>query len=162
MVERSTDPPKWVAKRGFGGFTRQNPSTLMPKSKKSLVWTNSLSTADPRHTKPSQARKFVNTSSTPMPASAVPSYWLPVNQASQEPSREAQEKPSREAQEKKIFLSCRATRCEDWSTLRQMLPSRGYHKGCQPPKWGTSPAITPTFHVSRPMRYPKINSLMTT
>lgn len=142
-----------VAKRGYGGFTRHYWAASIPrKSYNTLVWVNRWSNPlDLRHTTPSQASKFV---STPPLASKVPLYWVPVPEA---PLKSF----SRAAEEKRVYDSFPATRGEEWSSMRQMLPSKGYHKGSKPPRWGTSQEITSINYISRPLRYSKVNSLMT-
>lgn len=145
-------PNTTTTKRGFGGFTRHYWSKLPKKDYNSLAWVNiSSNHIDPRHTKPTQAKKFVK---NPIPASMVPSYWVPVPET---PLKFF----SRAAEEERLYASFPATRCEEWSSLRQMLPSKGYHKGSQPPKWGTSGDITPINYRSRPHQYRDVNSLMT-
>ena len=149
-MEQSSNPP--VAKRGFGGFTKNYWSAIPRKDYNRQVWVNSPSDpSDLRHTKPIQAKKFFR---TPIPASKVPSYWVPVPEA---PPKFF----SRAAEEEKIYTSFPATRCEEWSCLRAMLPSKGYHKSSHPPKWGISKDITPTIYTSRPRQYSAVNSLMT-
>ena len=60
-----------------------------------------------------------------------------------------------------IYPSHPSTRCEEYSTLRQMLPSSGSFVGQSPPNWGTSYAFPP-INIPRPARrYPIINSPMT-
>lgn len=54
-----------------------------------------------------------------------------------------------------------STRCEEWSTLRQMLPSRGRPSRIRPANWGTHYAPPPSMEGSIQRRFPHINSPMT-
>lgn len=81
------------------------------------------------------------------------SHWIPSMEA---PLRSFERPPARE-----IFVSHPSTRCEEYSTLRQMLPSAGSAWKRSPPDWGTSLGFPPV-HIDRPPnRFPKINSPMT-
>lgn len=60
-----------------------------------------------------------------------------------------------------IFKSHPSTRCEEYSTLRQMLPSNGSLYRISPPNWGTGCGV-PVYYTERPQRrFPTINSPMT-
>ncbi|XP_060568421.1 uncharacterized protein LOC132727024 [Ruditapes philippinarum] len=60
-----------------------------------------------------------------------------------------------------IYRSHQSTRCEDYSTLRQMLPSEGSVRKINPPSWGTSYSLPPLC-IDRPAkRFPLVNSPMT-
>lgn len=54
-----------------------------------------------------------------------------------------------------------STRCEQWSTLIQILPSRGYQLPRRPPNWGTGHSPAPVMSVTGVRRFPHINSPMT-
>lgn len=54
-----------------------------------------------------------------------------------------------------------STRCEEFSTLRQMLPSQGRPVHSRPPNWGTHYAAPPSMEGSIQRRFPHINSPMT-
>ena len=57
-----------------------------------------------------------------------------------------------------------AKQCQEWSTLRQMLPSKGATSNKSPPQWGTNSPDPPStlFNDRRDRtRFPKINSSMT-
>lgn len=60
-----------------------------------------------------------------------------------------------------IYRSHPATRCEDYSTLRQMLPSYGSISKINPPNWGTSYSLPPLIADKSPKRFPLVNSPMT-
>eukprot|EP00795_Rhopilema_esculentum_P003020 gene3020-1284_t len=62
----------------------------------------------------------------------------------------------------KNYPSSQATRCEEWSTLRQTLPSRGYHERGSAPRWGTAGVLIPPRAAREySKRFPHINSPMT-
>lgn len=146
--------PASIVRRGFGGYTRHFWSASIPKKPyNELAWVNCRYTpADLRSTAPVQARKFL---STPRPASEVPSYWVPAPEA---PLKSF----SRAAEETALYSSSPATRTEVWSTLRQMLPSKGHYIRRKAARWGVSDELAPPLVVEeKPKRYPAINSLMT-
>ena len=60
-----------------------------------------------------------------------------------------------------IFNSHPANRCEEYSTLRQMLPSEGSVGKINPPNWGTSFSLPPLIEGKSPKRFPLVNSPMT-
>ena len=84
----------------------------------------------------------------------IPTYWIPVPDI---PMKYF----SRSKEEKEIHISAPSSRCEQWSTLRQMLPSKGHSWHTLAPKWGTSHLRPPTWSAKRPRRFPHINSEMT-
>ncbi len=63
--------------------------------------------------------------------------------------------------ESTIYSSQPSTRCEEWSTLRQMLPSAGRPMRIRPPNWGTGAAQPPMLNNDIQRRFPHINSPMT-
>ena len=63
--------------------------------------------------------------------------------------------------EKAIYVSQHHTRCEQWSTLREMLPSRGRAEPAKQPNWGTGRAVPPSLVGTRASRYPVYDSEMT-
>ena len=63
--------------------------------------------------------------------------------------------------EEAIFVSQHHTRCEQWSTLREMLPSRGRAEPEKQPNWGTGRAVAPSLVGSRASRFPVYDSEMT-
>ena len=60
-----------------------------------------------------------------------------------------------------IFKSHPSTRCEDYSTLRQMLPSNGSYATFPPQRWGTGCDLPIVYKERPPRRFPQINSPMT-
>jgi len=63
--------------------------------------------------------------------------------------------------EKAIFVSQHHTRCEQWSTLREMLPSRGRAEPQKQPNWGTGRGVAPSLVGTRASRFPVYDSEMT-
>lgn len=145
-----------IIKRTFAGYTRHYWSAKIPQEKHNqLVWVNRWYTPeDLRSSAPVQRHKFLaqqRSASAPLPRHWVPSPEAPLKSF------------SRASEEKEIQTSDPASRCEQWSTLRQMLPSRGHceywHK--KNPKWGTGSSLPPVWSSGKPKRYPHINSPMT-
>ncbi|GFO16923.1 hypothetical protein PoB_004342800 [Plakobranchus ocellatus] len=60
-----------------------------------------------------------------------------------------------------LYISHCASRCEDWSTLRQMLPPYATVVRVGQPRWGVTQAPPPTPSARLPPRFPHINSCMT-
>lgn len=54
-----------------------------------------------------------------------------------------------------------STRCQEWSVLRQMMPSRGSALRRSPPNWGTAFSQKPEFSINDTKDFPIINSPMT-
>lgn len=64
--------------------------------------------------------------------------------------------------QKRFYPSSQATRCEEWSTLRQTLPTRGILKRESSQRWGVGKMPSqPKTAENNPKRYPHINSPMT-
>lgn len=69
---------------------------------------------------------------------------------------------SRDYEERGNFYGSQpSTRCEEWSTLRQMLPSTGRPHRVAPANWGTGFAQPPRTSVEIQRTFPHINSPMT-
>ncbi len=143
-------------KSTFSGYSRHYWSANIPREKHNeQVWVNRWYTPkDLRSTAPVQRHKFL---AQPQTASgSLPTYWVPLAEA---PLKSF----SRASEEKRIQTSDPASRCEQWSTLRQMLPSRGHceywHKKTS--KWGSGSSLAPAWSSTKPKRYPHINSSMT-
>lgn len=68
---------------------------------------------------------------------------------------------SRHLEEEKWYPSSQATRCQEWSTLRQILPSKGIPQREICPRWGTGMPLSPSFHPITQKHFPHINSPMT-
>ena len=69
---------------------------------------------------------------------------------------------ARDREECRLLPYSHATRSEEWSTLRQILPSRGYLNRVASPRWGTGPPHSNVdYGKEAPSRFPHINSPMT-
>jgi hypothetical protein len=69
---------------------------------------------------------------------------------------------ARDREESRLLPYSHATRCEEWSTLRQTLPSRGYMNKRASPRWGTGPPHKSLdYKKEAPSQFPHINSPMT-
>lgn len=68
---------------------------------------------------------------------------------------------ARPDKEYKVFPYSPLSRCEEWSTLRQMLPSTGLVLKKYPPRWGSNPAEPVKFSGDKGVHFPIINSPMT-
>ena len=151
-AEGSTLLPR---RRCYSGYSRHTWSAQLPAGDKhsQLVWVNRWYTPDKlRVTAPVQRHKFL---AQPQPSlSSVADHWVP-------PSEAPLKSFSRVEEETGVFVSAPASRCEQWSTLRQMLPSQGHCVCHSPPKWGTGFAAPPSWCTRKPRRLPHINSPMT-
>ncbi|XP_078001067.1 uncharacterized protein LOC144453619 [Glandiceps talaboti] len=105
---------------------------------------------DLRSTAPVPRHKLMSSSGMPQ---ANPS-WVPLG----EPSLGMID---RGFEEKEIYASQPSTRAEEWSTLRQVLPSRGRPYRHGPPNWGTGITDPPRLISRQQSRFPHINSPMT-
>ena len=118
-----------------------------------VVWVNQRYTPiDLRSTAPVQRKKFIVTAKG---QHAVEDTW----RHDVEPPSEVF---SRDKEELRLLPSSHATRCEEWSTLRQILPSRGTVTITTPARWGTAgPPNKMHFKREPATRFPHINSPMT-
>jgi hypothetical protein len=137
----------------FAGYSKHFWSATVPKDRwNELVWVNRwYNPDDNRNTTPAQRHKFL---SQPQPDMMDQSHWI---QAPSTPINTF----TRSSEEKYIYQRGPRSRCEQWSTLRQMLPSKGHEWPANPPKWGNNYSIPPPLSARRPSRYPHINSPMT-
>lgn len=140
--------------RTFAGYSRHFWSAKVPHRRHNqLVWSNRWYTPDDlRSSTPVQRHKFLSPALPNL--SSLPSHWVPLCEA---PLRAF----SRASEEKHIHTSAPSSRSEQWSTLRQMLPSKGHCLRHQPPKWGTGMSTPPSWSRVKPRRSPHINSPMT-
>ncbi len=151
------------AKRGFGGYSKHYWTVSIPrKPYNQLTWTNRRYTpTDLRNTMPVQAHKFIGHS---MPPSSMQQCWVPRFEPNPQ-TYSANPRPGTSGPPAEGHLMCPsspATRSEEWSTLRQMLPSKGHYLKQKPEKWGTSGELAlPTVSQHSPGHFPKINSPMT-
>lgn len=139
----------------FAGFSRHFWAEKVPKDPiNSVTWVNRwYNPRDLRDCAPLQTRKFPTQPF--LDSSPIPSQWVAQPEAPLSTfSRSSEEKDG-------PYGSSPSTRCESWSTLRQMLPSRGWPQRQCPPKWGTDISTTPRWCRRRQTRFPHINSPMT-
>ena len=151
-MEASVGNP--LRKRNFAGYSRHFWSARFRRdSHNDLVWVNKWYTPeDLRSSAPVQCHKFL---SQPRPdLSSIPAHWVPTSEA---PLKSF----SRAAEEREVYVSNQSSRSEEWSTLRQMLPSKGSCVRQQPPKWGTGTDKPPSWSSKKTRRFPHINSPMT-
>ena len=144
-----------TARRCFSGYSRHLWSAQLPSEDKhsQLVWANRWYTPDDLRTiAPVQRHKFLAQLQPSL--SSLPLHWVPLSEA---PLKSF----SRASEEMCIHASAPSSRCEQWSTLRQMLPSKGHCVCHIPPKWGTNFAKPPTCSRKKLTHLPHINSPMT-
>ena len=160
----ASDNKVGAANRGFGGFSKQYWNVSIPHTQyNKLTWTTRRYTpTDLRSTMPVQAHKFIGPT---RPWSSIQRCWVTRPEPSPQ-TYSAQPRPgtSRTAAAEGHLMcpSSPATRSEEWSTLRQMLPSKGQYMKQRPHKWGTSGDLAlPNITNTRPTHFPKYNSPMT-
>ena len=107
---------------------------------------------DLRVTAPVPRHKLMAPAAKDLPA--PDQHWVPPTEASPKTF-------SREREERMVYRSTPSTRCEEWSTLRQMFPSRGRPQRISPPNWGTGFAEPPQNTSGIQRSFPHINSPMT-
>ena len=138
----------------FSGYSRHFWSAKIPRDRQNeLVWVHRWYTPeDLRSSATTQRHKFLAQAQPGL--TTLPAHWLKQN----DPPLRAF---SRSHEERRIHTSHWSSRCEEWSTLRQMLPSRGHCRRQSPPKWGTGISTPPGRGRTMPKRFPAINSPMT-
>ncbi|EDV23670.1 hypothetical protein TrispH2_002450 [Trichoplax sp. H2] len=118
-----------------------------------VVWVSNKSTTDSTFTTiPVPKYKIIK---EPVDVNQVPDYWVPPL---------VEDMPISEAtinKNEKINPSEASTRCEEWSTLRQMKPSTTRLSKVASSSWGCTPPNIPAKEEKTPERHPKINSSMT-
>jgi len=137
----------------FAGYSKHFWSAKIPVTKHTEInWSDRWYTPnDLRFTTPVQSVKFFDQ----QPKSAdAPAHYVPVSEASIKSF-------SRAVEEKAIYNRCQSTRCEEWSTLRQMYPSKGHVLRHLPPRWGTNFDAAACWSKKKQPRFPHINSPMT-
>lgn len=142
-----------MASQCMGGFSYGYRRNIQPE-KNEVVWVNKrYNPIDLRSSAPVPRSKFLLNPIQSAPAS-VPQHW----KKDVEPSLKTF---SRHLEEPQWYPSSQATRCEEWSTLRQILPSKGIRDRVIAPRWGTN--ILPDVNHQRKTenRFPHINSPMT-
>jgi len=121
----------------------------------STVWvTKRYKPTDLRVTAPVPRQKLMAPEVKDLPRPA--DHWMPPRHASWHTSA-----ASRDHEANAIYRSQPSTRCEEFSTLREMLPSNGRPVRSRPPNWGTWYAQPPHLQSDNQRRFPHINSPMT-
>jgi len=133
---------------------QQQQKHLTPQAQPPLgpetVWvTKRYNPQDLRVLAPVPRHKFV-VGSLPTPTEK---HWVPVT----DPPLRSFERQNSGV----IFASYQSSRSEDWSTLRQMLPTDGLAHKVRPPSWGTGQGPPPVMLTRERTRLPKVNSPMT-
>ncbi|XP_064622686.1 uncharacterized protein LOC135484915 [Lineus longissimus] len=105
---------------------------------------------DLRSTAPVPRYKIMSPQNRPTP----PNHWIPTNEA---PLRSYECGGMSELP----YVSQPSTRCEEWSSLRQMLPSSGRAVPHEPPNWGTGTSTPPKMTSEIQRRFSHVNSPMT-
>ncbi|KAH9509255.1 hypothetical protein Btru_046594 [Bulinus truncatus] len=92
----------------------------------------------------------------PRPLSSIDRYWIPRNETPLTVFKE------RTFADTKVFhLSHPATRSQEWSTLRQMLPTFSSVSRVEQQNWGVSSSDVATSVMKMPERLPHVNSCFT-
>ena len=118
-----------------------------------IAWVSNKNTTDITFTTiPVPKRKIIK---KPVDVEQIPNHWIPPF---------VEDLPVSEAvinKNEKCNASMPSTRCEEWSTLRQMKPSTSRLKKPASSSWGCLPTDIPTKEENVPEKYSKINSSMT-
>lgn len=143
-----------MAAASLGGLSYGYSRNIFPKDNE-LVWVvRAFNPKEPRTigTVPVPRHKFLYPGPEKLPD--ISSDWRlhadsPISSYSVQPSK------------KRFFPSSHATRCEEWSTLRQCLPTKEIIHREAAPRWGVGamPAKPKTLN-RLPKRHPYINSPM--
>lgn len=143
-----------MAAESLGGFLYGFKRNQIRPTKSEVVWVKKrFNPTDLRSNAPVPRSKFL-LEQKPSRESAIPTHW----KKEVEPSLKTF---SRHFEEEKWYPSSQATRCEEWSTLRQILPSRGIPNRVIAPRWGTELPIDPNLKHLPEKKFPHINSPMT-
>ena len=146
-----------MAAESLGGFLYgyKGNAKIQPQGN-DVVWVNKRhDPTDLRSNAPVPKSKFIcEPPQSSLGNNLVPEYWRRETQP-------ALKTFSRHLEEAKWYPSSQATRCEEWSTLRQMFPSKGVPNRGICPRWGTGMPVSPVFHPQLEKRFPHINSPMT-
>lgn len=148
------DPKEFLemAAESIGGmlYGYKTAAKIQPEEN-DVVWVNKRhDPQDLRSNAPVQRSKFI----CGPPDMQVALHWRRETQPSLKTF-------SRHLEEEKWYPTSQATRCQEWSTLRQILPSKGIPQREICPRWGTGMPLSPSFHPITQKHFPHINSPMT-
>lgn len=141
------------------GYLRQyDQYQQLPLSQPETVWvTKRYTPTDLRVSAPVPRHKPIAADVKTLP---VPeSHWLTPREPS--PWAYTREIDSLKGASSFRYSSHPSTRSEEWSTLRQMLPSSGSPSRHRPPNWGTGYAPPPSMESRCQNKFPHVNSPMT-
>ena len=138
----------------FSGYSKHFWSVVIPKDRyNEVVWGHRWhNPQDLRSETPVHLNKLTTQS---LDRLALSDHW------EQKPPCPPLQSFNRSNEERAVYSAMPSSRCEEWSTLRSMMPSRGHCMRHMPPRWGTSESTAPSWSTSPPKRYPHINSPMT-
>ena len=125
-----------------------------------VVWvTKRYCPTDERVLAPVSRHKVMPRSASELPCPEA--HWIkPLDNVSPlATDRSREERLTRGGNE--YFVSQPSTRCEEWSTLRQMLPSRGNYTSYRPENWGSGVGIPAARSAQVKKHFPHLNSPMT-
>ncbi|XP_065177689.1 uncharacterized protein LOC135808429 [Sycon ciliatum] len=156
-----TWPPDYAAQHkrdAFAGFSRHQADAVLKAASRNpprseVTWVhkthckNDERSVYPARTVKPMAEKYP-------PPEPVPKYWVQVPDAQLGTF-------SRESEETMHYRSCQGTRCEEWSSVREMLPSQGFPLPHLQKKWGTSGTEPPPNTSKRTKRFTHFNSTNT-
>lgn len=117
-----------------------------------IVWVQRrIDSIDPRFTAPVGRYRVLLADPRTLPAPVDPAWHR---------APEYQQSQFWRPWEKISYVTQRNSRSEEWSTLRQMLPSRGYFKPSRLTKWGIEVGRAPSPTDEPQLRFPQIRSPM--
>lgn len=136
-------------KHAYSKYLQEREAAIARNQPPETVWvTKRYVPTDLRSTAPVPRHKLL----APKELPSAEQHWIPVTDP---PLRTFDRGPGNA-----VFKSHPSTRCEEYSTLRQMLPSRGYLVRFQPQNWGTGSELPVAYADNTPKRFPIINSPM--
>ena len=138
--------------------TQPSPTTTTTDNDKGVVWVNKRYIPNElRSTAPVPRHKFLNNPTTKRRHGNKVEWMKPIIDSPVSCYKRGEN-------EYTFHKASPAKQCQEWSTLRQMLPSKGTASIKSPPQWGINSPDPPStsFGVKRHRgRFPIINSSMT-
>ena len=153
----SCDEPRWRVCREPEERRRQA-AAFVPHCSQEVVWVRKRLNPkiDPRFDVPATRFKVVVPDHRMVPGPPTDSAWIPPLDV---PAGLYGARPV--AEETAHYESQQNTRCEQLTTLRQMLPSRGIPNSVRPPKWTVNPSEPPAMVGHRQTHFPFLHCQMT-